>query len=145
MKRYRWIGALLAMVLAVAACSGGGGGASSTTSTTSASGNEGGVTSTTVEPGGAEDRRGGTMIQALSGEPSSLNPAITTSTADLYTGCKIFEGLVRFDKEYNILPSLAETWEISDDGLHYTFHLRQGVTWHDAVRPPLGCRLHAGL
>lgn len=131
MKRYRWIGALLAMVLAVAACSGGGGGASSTTSTTSASGNEGGVTSTTVEPGGAEDRRGGTMIQALSGEPASLNPAITTSTADLYTGCKIFEGLVRFDKEYNILPSLAETWEISDDGLHYTFHLRQGVTWHD--------------
>jgi peptide/nickel transport system substrate-binding protein len=44
----------------------------------------------------------------------------------------VFETLVAWDENYaNIVPSLAETWETSDDGLVYTFNLRQDVTWHD--------------
>ncbi len=43
----------------------------------------------------------------------------------------VFDGLVRFTTDLQLEGALAESWEISDDGLTYTFHLRPGVTWHD--------------
>jgi len=43
---------------------------------------------------------------------------------------QIYDGLVRLDKDLNIVPSLAEYWEISPDGKRYTFHLRKGVRFH---------------
>ena len=46
-------------------------------------------------------------------------------------GQLIFNGLVRLDEEVVPQPALAESWEISEDGLTYTFHLREGVTFHD--------------
>ncbi|WP_120004409.1 ABC transporter substrate-binding protein [Nesterenkonia muleiensis] len=45
----------------------------------------------------------------------------------------VYEGLVRIDAEGEIQPLLAESWEISDDGLEYTFQLQQGVTFHDGA------------
>lgn len=45
--------------------------------------------------------------------------------------CKMFEGLVVIDNDRMPQPQLAESWDISDDGLRYEFHLRKGVTWHD--------------
>lgn len=45
----------------------------------------------------------------------------------------VYEGLVRIDAEGEIQPLLAESWEISDDGLEYTFNLREGVTFHDGT------------
>src|SRR5690606_7852047 len=44
---------------------------------------------------------------------------------------KIYDGLVSYDFDFNPKPQLATSWEISSDGLTYTFHLRQGVKWHD--------------
>jgi ABC-type transport system substrate-binding protein len=44
---------------------------------------------------------------------------------------QIFDGLVKLDKNFNIVPSLAEYWEISPDGKTYTFYLRRGVKFHD--------------
>src|SRR5690606_23767518 len=41
------------------------------------------------------------------------------------------EGLTKFSPTGEIVPGLAESWEVSDDNLTYTFHLRDGVTWHD--------------
>src|SRR5258708_3191232 len=41
------------------------------------------------------------------------------------------EGLLEYDLEQKPKPSLAESWEVSPDGLAYTFHLRHGVAWHD--------------
>ncbi|WP_126032609.1 ABC transporter substrate-binding protein [Bifidobacterium castoris] len=41
----------------------------------------------------------------------------------------VYEGLVARDSENNVVPALAESWEVSDDGLKYTFHLRDGVTF----------------
>lgn len=78
-----------------------------------------------------EPARGGTLIQPLIGEPGTLNPAITTSTPDLYTACKIFQGLVRLDKDFQPTPALAASWEVNDDSTEFTFHLQEGVTWHD--------------
>lgn len=76
-------------------------------------------------------KRGGALIQVIAADPPTLNPAITTGTPDLYVGCKIFEGLVRLDRKYKVVPSLAKDWEVAKDGLTYTFHLREGVIWHD--------------
>ena len=47
---------------------------------------------------------------------------------------QMFDPLVTFNlATYEIIPALAASWEVSEDGLVYTFHLRQGVTWHDGV------------
>jgi len=43
----------------------------------------------------------------------------------------IFEGLTRFAADGSIVPGLAESWDISEDGLTYTFALRKGVKYHD--------------
>jgi peptide/nickel transport system substrate-binding protein len=45
----------------------------------------------------------------------------------------IFEGLTRFDPNGAVIPALAESWDISEDGLEYTFHLHSGVTFHDGT------------
>src|ERR1700694_5497958 len=43
----------------------------------------------------------------------------------------VFEGLVQFAADGSVLPKLAASWEVSDDGLAYTFHLQRGVRFHD--------------
>ena len=44
----------------------------------------------------------------------------------------IFNGLVKYDKDINLVGDLAENWEIQDEGLTIIFHLRKGVFWHDS-------------
>lgn len=74
---------------------------------------------------------GGTLIQVIAGDPATLNPALTTGNPDLSVACKVFEGLIRLDASFDVQPGLAETWEVAEDGLTYTFNLREGVEWHD--------------
>ncbi|MEJ2525393.1 MAG: ABC transporter substrate-binding protein, partial [Desulfuromonadales bacterium] len=46
----------------------------------------------------------------------------------------MYEGLVRFkDASTEVEPGLAESWDVSSDGLVYTFHMRPGVTFHDGT------------
>src|SRR3990172_3250980 len=47
---------------------------------------------------------------------------------------EIFSGLVTFDKDLNLVPDIAEKWDMSDDGIVYTFHLRRNVLFHDSSR-----------
>jgi oligopeptide transport system substrate-binding protein len=51
---------------------------------------------------------------------------------------QIFSGLVRLDQELNVVPDIAESWEESPDGKTYTFHLRQGVKFHDGTEVKAG-------
>ena len=44
---------------------------------------------------------------------------------------QVFDGLVQFDKDLNIIPAIAKSWKISPDGLTYTFYLREGVKFHN--------------
>jgi peptide/nickel transport system substrate-binding protein len=76
---------------------------------------------------------GGTLIVAADGvaEPATLNPAITASNGVLYYAAKIIEPLADVGPDGTLRPLLAESWDVSDDGLTYTFHLREGVTWSD--------------
>lgn len=67
-------------------------------------------------------------------EPPHLDPTGAAAGAiDDVTYGNIFEGLTRFIEDGSIVPSLAESWQISDDGLTYTFKLRNGVQFHDGT------------
>ena len=64
-------------------------------------------------------------------EPPHLDPTGAAAAAiDEVVYANIYEGLTRFGSDGAILPGLAESWEISEDGLTYTFKLRDGVTFH---------------
>lgn len=64
-------------------------------------------------------------------DPRSLDPALSTDVPTGRAVSYLFDGLVRFTPDARVVPALATRWEVSPDGLTYTFHLRQGVTFHD--------------
>ena len=67
-------------------------------------------------------------------EPPHLDPTAGAAAAiDEVTYANVFEGLTRIDSEGAVQPALAESWEVSDDGLTYTFKLREGVAFHDGT------------
>ncbi|MDP4290429.1 MAG: ABC transporter substrate-binding protein [Bacteroidota bacterium] len=62
---------------------------------------------------------------------TSLDPAFARSTSNIWAVNQIFNGLVQIDDHLNIQPCIAKNWQISDNGLTYTFHLRKDVCFHD--------------
>lgn len=74
------------------------------------------------------------VVIGMSVEPPGLDPTIAapTNIRDL-THSSVFEGLVRISQEGKVEPLLARSWTISPDGLVYTFHLREGVVFHDGT------------
>lgn len=65
-------------------------------------------------------------------EPPHLDPTGGAAAAiDNVVYSNIYEGLTRFAADGSVIPGLAERWDISEDGLGYTFYLRQGVKFHD--------------
>ena len=65
-------------------------------------------------------------------EPPNLDPTGGAAAAiDEVVYANIFEGLTRFAPDGSIKPALAKSWDVSPDGLTYTFHLHDGVTFHD--------------
>ena len=77
---------------------------------------------------------GGTLRYAIEAESDALLALTNTSGTAVLVGPKIFDGLLTYDNDLNPAPQLATSWEISPDGLRYTFHLRDGVTWHDGQK-----------
>ncbi|WP_108839095.1 ABC transporter substrate-binding protein [Tateyamaria sp. Alg231-49] len=71
---------------------------------------------------------------AMQLEPPHLDPTSAAAGAiDSVLYSNVFEGLTRFMGDGSVVPGLAESWEISDNGLTYTFSLREGVTFHDGT------------
>ncbi|WP_372892905.1 ABC transporter substrate-binding protein [Rhodosalinus sp.] len=71
---------------------------------------------------------------AMQLEPPHLDPTGGAAGAiDSVLYANVFEGLTRFTESGEVVPGLAESWEISEDGLTYTFALREGVTFHDGT------------
>ena len=64
-------------------------------------------------------------------DPRSLDPALSTDVPTGRAVSYVFDGLVRFTPDAQVVPALATRWEVSPDGLTYTFHLRPGVAFHD--------------
>ncbi len=74
---------------------------------------------------------GGQYRFPLLGSPTTLDPA---RTADIYSITiiqQVFDGLVQFDENLNVIPAIARSWRVSRDGLNYHFYLRDGVRFHN--------------
>src|SRR5690606_16078357 len=74
-----------------------------------------------------------TLVYCSEGSPEGFDPALYTSgtTFDATSRFNVYNKLVEFERgSTEIVPGLAESWEVSDDGLEYTFKLRQGVKFH---------------
>lgn len=79
-------------------------------------------------------KQGGQIILSSFSDPKSFNPITSTENTTTEFTQYIYEGLVRLDGVTDVpRPNLAESWEISADGLVWTFHIRKGVLWSDSV------------
>jgi peptide/nickel transport system substrate-binding protein/oligopeptide transport system substrate-binding protein len=74
---------------------------------------------------------GGEYRIPLASEPSSLDPAFITDIYAVNVAMNLYDGLVEFDKDLNIVPAIARVWKISRDHRTYTFLLRKGVRFHN--------------
>jgi peptide/nickel transport system substrate-binding protein len=78
--------------------------------------------------------QGGTLTYALSGDlDGHLDPGVTHFDTAIRVSLNICEPLVWMPNEGEIIPGLAESWEMAPDGMSYTFKLKQGVTFHDGT------------
>lgn len=74
------------------------------------------------------------IVVGVTLEPPALDPTAGAAAAiDEVVYANVFEGLTRIDQTGAVQPALAESWEISEDGLTYTFHLHDGVSFHDGT------------
>ncbi len=80
---------------------------------------------------GEAPRPGGVYRAPLSLSPSSLDPARSPSIYGVEVIQQVFDGLVEYDADLQIRPALAEGWQVSLDGLTYSFRLRQGARFHN--------------
>src|SRR5690606_384769 len=77
---------------------------------------------------------GGSVTLALGDSPPNFFYYGEISNPSQTLAAHLFDSLVEFDLEnYELEPALAASWDVSDDGTVYTFHLREGVTWHDGT------------
>lgn len=79
----------------------------------------------------AEPVAGGTLTLGVTADPAELDPHKTSLTAAWHVIEHVYDTLVTTDQTLSPAPRLAETWDISDDGLVYTFSLRQGAMFHN--------------
>lgn len=76
---------------------------------------------------------GGSLTEGIVGTPRFINPLLATSDPDRDLTQLVYSGLMRARPNNELVPDLADHYEISEDGLHYTFYLRDGLTFHDGT------------
>ncbi len=86
-------------------------------------------------PAGGTGEKGGsgTLIVSNSGDPLSFNPNFQADDNAFAAVCNIYNSLLSLDGNYAVIPELAQSYEVAEDGLSITFNLAQGVTWHDGT------------
>lgn len=77
---------------------------------------------------------GGSITEGIVGTPRFINPVLAISGPDKDVTRLIYSGLMRKDDSNNFIPDLAESYEISDNGLVYTFRLKDNITFHDGTQ-----------
>lgn len=131
MRRVIYTAWVVALLFALVACGSTMAEDRPSTDGTTTQAGEAQSSSSTEAAASGEPQLGGTLVEPLIGEPVTLNPAITTATPDLFSACKIFQGLVRLDKQFLPQPNLASSWEVNEDSTEFVFHLEEDVRWHD--------------
>lgn len=136
-RQSRWLIISMVIMLFVAAC----GGTTEETTTTQAeattttggtdttSGGE--TTTTTAGTDGGGEAAGGTLVAAVPEDFDSIDPHTASGETGATWLSLIYETLVGVDRNADPVPGLAESWDISDDGLTYTFNLRDDVVFHN--------------
>ncbi|MBF0567649.1 MAG: peptide-binding protein [Nitrospirae bacterium] len=76
---------------------------------------------------------GGTLVEGVTAEPSVLLPVLAGDSASHSVSGNIFNGLVKYAPDLSTIGDLAQSWDISSDGLTITFHLRKDVHWTDGA------------
>ncbi len=77
---------------------------------------------------------GGSVVSVQVGpSPETIDPALNSAVDGANMIIHAFEGLLKFDKDNNIVPGVAESYDVSADGLTWTFHLRDGLKWSDGT------------
>ncbi len=77
--------------------------------------------------------RGGHIVEGIVGTPRFINPLLATSDADRDLSALIYSGLMRVGEAGQPIGDLAANYQVSSDGLNYTFTLKNGLTWHDGT------------
>lgn len=80
-----------------------------------------------------DTKYGGTIVVASIGDARNLIPILATDSASGDICSLVYDGLVKYDKDINLVGSLAESWEIKDEGIRIIFHLQKDVKWHDGI------------
>jgi peptide/nickel transport system substrate-binding protein len=86
-------------------------------------------------PAEGTPKEGGTLVVAIPGDINRTDPSLVDDATSTYVLQQIVETLVTLEPGTGdkIVPALAESWEVSSDGLTYTFKIRQGVKFHDGT------------
>ena len=83
---------------------------------------------------GSEGPTGGTLVFGAAGDPANFDPAFASDGETFRIARQMYEGLLASEPgSTELAPSLAESYDVSDDGLTYTFHLQDGVKFHDGT------------
>ena len=133
----RWMGILLALsaILLVVACGGDSGTVSEPAEPTAEPTLAPTQASEASESGAADSDEGGatgtSKLVRLYVDPPTLDPHITTDATSAQIIVEVFGGLVTIDPDLEIVPDLAESWNVSGDGTVYTFNLRPDAKFHD--------------
>ena len=129
-----WKTLLLAfgMLFLVAACSGSSG----SSETTGSTGDSPEPTASSSVPAAGDTTGNGELLEGgrfvrLYVDPPTLDPHLTTDATSAQVIVEVFGGLVTIDKNLDVVPDLAESWDISDDGRVYTFRIRPDAVFHD--------------
>lgn len=139
MKSRKFLAVLLtgAMVFALAGCGSGekkSGSAADDTGTSSSSADTASDDGYVVKAADADAKsKDNDLVIAIEGSVSSMDPANIPDTNAISATRGVYETLVKFDQDLNLVGALAEKWEISDDSLTYTFHLRKNVKFQDGT------------
>ena len=130
MKKQLSVLLILALCLAVLSGCGSSSG-SSTAAATAAPAQTGGTADSAQAPAAAGPR---VLNIALDGQPEHLDVAMSTMdiASEVVYG-SVFEKLVAFDGQNRVIPELAESWEVTEENTVYTYHLRQGVKFHNGA------------
>jgi glutathione transport system substrate-binding protein len=120
---------LIVMAIVATACS---------SNSNNAAGNENGGSpsssaSAPSESGAAPSKNGNNPVIAVNANFITLDPHNTSDTLSITGARTMYEGLMGFDDNMQVVPVLAESYEISEDGLVYTFKLKQNIKFHDGT------------
>lgn len=91
------------------------------------------MVSGTVMTAAAEEAEGKQLSVQVGPDPETIDPALNSAVDGGNMILHLFEGLLTVDQDGQLAPGQAETWETSEDGLTWTFHLREGLKWSDGT------------